>query len=344
MMRCVDVVGSVMPRRSREVAERFAYIQPNASNLTRWLVFDVDEGDAFTAAERAGVAEPDIIVLNPDNHRGHLYYLLSGPVAMTDKARRAPIAFLNTIKSRMTEALRADRCYVGLIAKNPLHSRWRVRWGSCRGYSLQQLFESLPEREVSSAGTVRTNGTGRNCDLFETVRRRAYRAFAKRRDYDDFVATVENDCRELNATLDDPLPDREVFGIAKSISGWVGQRFSDRRFREMQSFRSSIRWNRVRAASGLSGKVYPEKGLSHSVPRGWQERLKPWKNQGISRATYYRRKRKLLSNASRPRTIRRQRIEVRPKINRTPPISVTLESIYALYCVVSVARIQPNTA
>lgn len=344
-----------MPYTPRERAAQSSYVQVNPSRLTRWLVFDVDAVDAYSAAERAGIAEPDIIVMNPDNNRGHLYYRLTTPVAMTDKARRGPIAYLNAIRRRMTAALNADPSYVGLVSKNPLHSKWRVRWGSCRGYSLDQLSESLPDdiapcgrRNGSPSGAT---GIGRNCDLFEVARKRAYRSFRKCRDYDSFAACVAEDCQNLNNLLEKPLPNQEVGHIAKSISGWVSERFSQKKFRKMQAFRANMRWDRVRSASCPAGEEYLEKAQSHTVPEGWAEKLKPWRKQGISRATYYRRKRQLVSESVRPRAIRRPRVPVRSQFIRISraqvtktPVSVTLESIYSLYRTKPGIKIHQSTA
>jgi hypothetical protein len=366
--RGVDEIGSAMPFRPRDKAAECLYVQPNPSKLVRWLVFDVDYLDAYTAAERAGVAEPDIIVMNPDNHRGHLYYLLSAPVSRSRRSRRYPVALMNKTVRKMTLALQADSSYIGLIAKNPLHPQWRVRWGSCRGYSLTQLLESIPEKSEQPDTEEKVNvpqvalGESRNCAIFDAARVRAYRVFGKCRSASDFTNRVVEDCHSMNDALPSPLDHREVSVIARSISDWVVENFAKGRrrnasveLRERQTFLANWRWfkERERAVGGKvltvdrmrqSRVIYPDKALSHATLRGWQERLKPWNHQGISRATYYRRKRKLLSEGSRPRAIRRQRIEVRPKINRTPSVPVTLESIYTLYRDDSAVRIQPNTA
>jgi len=323
----VEEFGKPMPYTPRERADEFEYVQPNAANLTRWLVFDVDEGDAFTAAENAGLLEPDIIVLNPDNHKGHLYYLLSTPVSMTDRARRAPIAYLRDVRRRMTRALHADTNYVGLMAKNPLHSKWRVRWGSCRGYSLQQLLECLPEEKVTRTVRVRAGRVqgvtfgGRNSTLFDLARMRAYRAFQKHEDSGDFAETVEEDCEDINDKLDNPMGGREVRQIAKSIVTWVGDRFSYEGFKKRQKFRATRRWDKTRSVSVPLIGVYPDMAQSHYPAKGWGERLQPWRKQGISRATYYRRKRQATATGQRPRAIRTPKPKPAPIPTRNYPLN-----------------------
>ncbi|VXG73275.1 Rep protein CDS [Salmonella enterica subsp. enterica serovar Derby] len=90
------------------------------------LLFDVDHPLAAMAWDAAGLPPPTWTAQNPENGHAHIAYALSAPVAKSDAARLKPLRLLARIQHAMTDALSADRGYVGLITKTPNHARWRT--------------------------------------------------------------------------------------------------------------------------------------------------------------------------------------------------------------------------
>ncbi|VXG77148.1 Rep protein CDS [Salmonella enterica subsp. enterica serovar Derby] len=88
------------------------------------LLFDVDHPLAAMAWDAAGLPPPTWTAQNPENGHAHIAYALSAPVAKSDAARLKPLRLLARIQHAMTDALSADRGYVGLITKTPNHARW----------------------------------------------------------------------------------------------------------------------------------------------------------------------------------------------------------------------------
>ena len=74
----------------------------------------------------------------------------------------------------------------------------------------------------------------------------------------------------MNGQFATPLGDLEVRGIAKSVAKWTWKHFTEAGFSDVQSARARKRWHGHLAESTT----------------------KPWLEMGISRRTYYRRKRR----------------------------------------------------
>jgi hypothetical protein len=128
-----------------------------------------------------------------------------------------------------------------------------------------------PDASVST-----TLGAGRNVTVFDELRQIAYREV---RDYKSNGAAFEvwlGRCEKLALALNMQFPDAmrlsEVRSIAKSVAKWVWRRFSVERFRARQAHLSKL-GNAKRWAGHVA-----------------ESTTKPWEALGISRRTYYRRK------------------------------------------------------
>ena len=90
-----------------------------------------------------------------------------------------------------------------------------------------------------------TAGLGRNCYVFETVRRRAYslvREFWRPGGEKLFFSAILEQCRAVNSEFAEPLQDKEARIIARSISRWVWRRFTPSEYRAT--------FSRIQAAKG----------------------------------------------------------------------------------------------
>lgn len=246
---CSDDLSHGLWRETLEDACRRPYIQANPQRRIWVLLFDVDQPLAVLSWEAAGLPPPTWTAQNPENGHAHIAYALSAPVAKSDVARLKPLRLLARIQHAMTNALNADKGYVGLITKTPNHERWRTKVWRSEFYELDELRDYLPDdlelpRRIRKAEAI---GFGRNVWLFDSLRHWAYR---HRRNYDNhpewFSACLQK-AETLN-TFNTPLPFNEVKATAKSVGRWTWKRFNiaacDARFSEKQAHRG-----RARAAS-----------------------------------------------------------------------------------------------
>jgi hypothetical protein len=187
---------------------------------------------------------------------------------MSDAARDAPIRYAAAVQAAFLVKLGADPGYAGLIAKNPFHDAWRVIWMQ-HLYDLSELTEyvELSKRRRPQSEAL---GLGRNCTLFDELRAWAYQWAReyKRNDAnaEQWHRAVLGQAEKLNA-FTVPLSFNEVKAVARSIAKWTWRNFSDAAFSAIQSARGK-RGGRP-ATTTLHGE--------------------PWAEEGISRATYYRR-------------------------------------------------------
>lgn len=270
-----DNPGEGMWRQAKSYALKAKYVQPQDEML--WcMCFDCDHGGAYWAAEDGVLPLPNLKILNPDNGRGHLIYYLASPVPRTDAARRLPLNFLAKIERGLCCRLDADPQYVGLIVKNPLNRYWRTTAVHDHSYTLGELDEVLHEANCTARPRKETFGLGRNCVVFDELRHMAYaKVLEFKRNGEpqsNFLAWANRQANALNGQFPVPMHFSETRGIGRSVSKWVWERFDVESFQLRQSARGK-RGNAKRWANHVS-----------------QESLKPWEAVGISRATYFRRK------------------------------------------------------
>jgi len=272
----------VRPRRS---ALKHRYIQANPPTLRFWMLHDVDREGGALAWDDANLPEPAWSAMNPVNGHAHLAWGISAPVLTSDAARQAPLRYLAAVENAYREALGADRGFGGLITKNPRHHGWRTLWGRVMCRDLGELSEwvDLPKHLPRRGVKPETVGLGRNCDLFEHLRHFAYREVRGWKKAGGRGAYIYWQQHIYSTALDythaehpTPLDYRECWHTAKSVAKWAWNRFdleaSDRRFSAKQSARGR-----------RSGEVRRQ---------GSDAERRPWEALGISRRTYYYRKKK----------------------------------------------------
>jgi hypothetical protein len=256
--------------RPAEKALSFAHIRPNSDNLRQWLIFDLDHDDSYFLPEERDLPDPHFISVNGRNGHAHVGYLLDNGVTMTAAGHRKPVELFRDVELGITHRLSADFSYNHRLCKNPFHKQWETHWKAVLPYDLAKLADCLTKNEKKSTKSV-VIGVGRNCYIFDRLRQDAYREVLefkkKSRTSEEFHACMESDALRMNSRLAVPLMQSEIKGIARSVSRWVWSEFSLKRFSEIQAFRGSLPWKKETA--------------KHS---------KPWEKEGISRATYYRRK------------------------------------------------------
>ena len=264
---CTDDLDKGLFIRIKKIAIKQPYIQVNPPFQIYFIVFDIDRADGFFAWQDANVAPPNWISKNPQNGHTHIGYILKTPVTRTYRGRQKVIRYLARIEQAYVKALGADKGYVGLITKNPCNSTWENHIYSDQPYELDYLADFV-DLEPLPKTPSEVSGYGRNCAMFDTVRFWAYKAIREHRGstFDIWLGKVLEQCQNANGAFIEPLPYSEVKATAKSIArycwkkdGYHYQEFIDRQSRK--------------------GKLGGRPSLGE-----------PWKELGISRATYFRRK------------------------------------------------------
>jgi len=274
---CTDYVEDGLRIRSKADALKLRYLQLNGRVSFQWMLHDIDRSDACTAHTEARMPPPNVIAVNPENGHAHSAVLLANPVARHAASRLEPLRFFAAVERGIARRLGADRHFVGLIVKNPLHDFWQVEWRRETPYSLPELAEHLlPEEMVPDASPPETLGAGRNCTVFDDLRHIAYREVRefKRagRSMDEFAARLQRVALGINLQFPEALKLSEIRAIVKSVTRWTWMRFSLEGFSERQSF--------------LGQRGMAKRWEGHIA----ESTTKPWETMGISRRTYYRRK------------------------------------------------------
>ena len=272
---CTDDLGYLIVRpKSTAIQKR--YIQHNPPCQTVYLVFDVDRAFGAVAWYDGHLPPPTWTTQNPTNGHAHTVYALKASVCTTEYGSKKALDYLAKIQAGIARKLGADTGYSGLITKNPLHSDWRTTIWNIEPYDLGDLAEfvdllPLTEKEQQI-------GLGRNCTLFDTVRKWAYKAIRRHRggNWGNWYAEVLEHALNANMAFLDPLPYNEVKATAKSIAKYCWERDTMiyNQFIERQRFRGSI-----------GGKKSKRPPVANS-----ESTTKPWIALGICRATYYNRK------------------------------------------------------
>lgn len=304
--------------RTRRHALQHTYISVNPPSLKFWLAFDIDNKKGLVADdlatndlvmtdwagsvawERANLGMPNVCIGNPKNGHAHLLYGLDAPVATSDAARLAPMKYLAAIEQAYHAAMEpfgADTGFSGLMVKNPTHSAWRTFWGRIALWSLDELADYVDldryRPKYASNRKVECTGIGRNVTLFNWLGpegKWSYEAVRKYRgkSFGEWLLAVLDKAQEMNGEFPGrpgPLPDAEVRGIAKSVAKWV--------------------WSHDRDAEARFVLRQQRKGLKGGTASGIVRRVgsvtetAPWQMDGISRATWYRRKSGLIVPASK---------------------------------------------
>jgi len=299
--------------RPLSAALKRPYIQYNSPHAIFWIVIDIDAPIALDSAEipskkmlailNGDVPAPNFLVINPENGHAHAYYALDTPVAKGDFASRKALRYAAAIEAALIRTMGGDALYVNLVGKNPIHPEWRLLVFREAPYTLSELHDSLDlkgpsKKEMRDAIIIK--GLARNCQIFEQLRRNAYRmvelyrADANESQWHDYCLSKAH---AYNAAFHPPLDDNEVKHIAKSVSRWTWKHyiglmpddvFSRKQARKgAKGGRISARARKEKAESEGSTLSEKMKQVRAKQPISVGE---PWKELGISRAAYYRRK------------------------------------------------------
>lgn len=257
----------------KERAMLAKFIQQNQPHASYWLVFDVDRnGAAMDWSDRNGPT-PNITVKNHVNGHAHLLYGLQTAVRTAPDSSLKALTYAAAVERGLCARLDADPNYSGLLCKNPLNDHWGVTEWRSATYTLDELADYVDLRIPEVANEADVYGLGRNCQLFDKTRRWAYKAIRQGwPDFDLWLLAVIQRVEMHNTQLTNPLSLAECACIGRSIAKWTHQRFTAHTFSQIQAIKGT-------------------KGGQRSKGGGRPSLGEPWKKLGISRSTYFTRKR-----------------------------------------------------
>lgn len=271
-----DDLSAGLTIRAAQQALKSRYIQANGPTHKYWLVFDVDRPGATLDWYDRHAPAPNIIATNPKNGHAHFIYGLEIPVRTAPDGSSAALRYAAAVEHALQQKLGADASYSGLICKNPLHPYWKVSCWEQNLYTLDWLADYVDLSAYNGTKALPNYGLGRNCNLFDSVRKWAYKAIRQGwPDHDQWLEAVKTRAHGYNARFADPLPASEVEQTAKSIAKWTHRNISSAGFSAWQ------------AAQGAKGGK--RSGVTRRKGTALEHDPKPWIAEGISRATWYRR-------------------------------------------------------
>ena len=195
------------------IALNHSHISLN-QRLVHYLAFDVDH-DNVLAWQDNGLPQPTLNIINNSNGHSHCLYELQVPFPKTIKSNQRVVKWAAGIERGYQRRLDADRSYAGLIIKNPVHKSWRVIEHD-RVYKLSDLDNSLDFEDKAFNTRTEVSGLGRNCDLFDRLRKWAYRNVCKYERYELWRLAVFTKAHELN-DFTTALPVNEIKHTAHSL-------------------------------------------------------------------------------------------------------------------------------
>jgi len=214
-------------------------MQCNSPHDLYWLVYDIDRPTATIDWQDLNAPTPTITATSERGH-AHLFYGLQVPVITcleNPKVHYKPFRYLAAVDVSLHEKLGADHSFSGLVPKNPLSGYWNVNIWEEEPYTLGRLAEHL---DLNSRGYLDGRkklpylATGRNCTVFKYTSAWAYKEFRLRGWLSDefFIYICRQKAKQLNyefslnGEFQNPLPDKEVDHIGKSVGKWVSSHFS----------------------------------------------------------------------------------------------------------------------
>ena len=230
-----------------------AIVQFNWRHSVKFLAYDIDSESAIFDWYDNNYPPPNILVLNPSNGHAHYLYGLEVPVHKYEGASVKALRYMSAVDIALTETLKADPGYSKLLCKNPLSNKWIVSYPRQEAYDLDELSSWVDmDKYKDRRRRLPDIGYGRNVNLFNAVRSRAYR---ERREpflsEELFRYSVSCHAMAVNAEFDKPLPHSEVRATVKSITRWTWRNISAAGFKQ---------WGDDRRA--VSARVRKEKSMN----------------------------------------------------------------------------------
>lgn len=232
--------------------------------------------------------EPNFIIYNPINFNHQAYWLISQPVFCQESQKQAkPYKLLRAIESAFDAKYECDPRFARYISRNPLFRSVETDWRHDRAHKLAELAEvvDLNQKRIITSGTrvFESGKPARNCTTFDELRFWAYKQDTTDISYELWVQRCLTKALQTNSTFADTMDLNEVTSIAKSVAQYTYNKEQSSFGKTFEQYVSDTHTSEIQAKRGR-----------RSAQKRWKDHEKqtPWVDLGISRATYYRDKRK----------------------------------------------------
>ena len=242
---------------------------------TAALILDCDSREAiergFAVTMGYGdLPRPSVTIQRKKSEHLQLAWMLRRPVHRYPGARSKPRQLLARVAEFYTEHVGADAGFVGVLSSNPVHGDYSSTWrddANGLGFDLPDLAAAIPARwrRPTRAADLRTEA-GRNCALFASLCKLALRCT------DDGLLTH---ARALNRQFAAPLPDAEVMGLWRSVCRYRA------RWRVQGHNPAWLARQAARGARPQHNSLFSDRS---------NEAARPWDAEGVSRRTWFRRR------------------------------------------------------
>jgi len=269
------------------------YIQGNQPCMIHYFFFDIDRPEAVMAWHDENLPMPYWTAQNPENGHAHICYKLEIPICISEYGSQKAIKFGAIVQAGMAKKLGADVNYSHLITKNPFHSNWRVEFWNEEAYTLEYLADwvDLPKKLTKKQEQL---GLGRNCTLFDTVRKWAYEAIRAYRSssYTNWYAEVLKHAQNVNTAFPKPLPYSEIKATVKSIARfcWKNDAYCYQEFIQRQSHKGKMGGKAGNSSNGGKARSAQYNELREQAKAMYNQGIKKSeiaKKLGVHRSTLY---------------------------------------------------------
>lgn len=265
---CSNNLSEGLKIRTKPHAIKHSYIQHNKISEVQALVFDIDYGFRVDMFEDLGLPLPSIITQNKTSkEKAHVIYLLEQPVYTTKNSSVKALRYASVIEDTYATKLNSDLAYTGLITKNPMSSEWNVlEQNKLKVFSLGELADYIDiEEKKPKQKNKEIRSLGRNVEIFDRTRFWAYswvNEYRACKTIENWIKAVEEQAKKYN-TFIDPLQEKEVIQISKSIAKWTWLKFKGvMNDTDWESYVKNTHTSEIQAVRGKKGGIM-KKGKIH---------------------------------------------------------------------------------
>lgn len=269
-----------LPRETALNFERLKLFQNDRHFLM--TDYDVKKDNPFVTHSHYDI-EPNLVIYNKANGNHQAFWLLAQAVYCQKEARfKRPYQYLRAIESAYDAKYRCDKHFARYIHRNPYYKESLTDWRHTKRHSLNELAEVVNlnaakikagDKEVRPA---KNGKPSRNRTVFDDLRFWAYKQDKRQLTLSQWHTMCLTKAIELNG-FKKPMALDEVQQIAKSVALFTYNH-------NPESFEDYVKRTHTPEIQSKRGKL--------SAAKRWAGHVKqePWIDMGISKATYYRRK------------------------------------------------------
>jgi hypothetical protein len=244
----------------KEQAKYYQWITFRPQQQLTYLGFDFDDDNPYFLDKIKELnLKPNLTIQNPNNKKGQIYFRLNNPVSIGEKSKSEPERYFNTVRKSLNNALESDPHFSNRFGKNPFFKEGffdkknNVKHKECfviNSYSDQgcdlgdfkEYVDTFNKAEYVNKQTtikhkhkhrafngVLTEGN-RNKSIFNHSRLFAYGVcgiYKRQNDELGLLQAVLNECAYINNKSAKRLTDKELLGIANSITGYCFRNYDE---------------------------------------------------------------------------------------------------------------------